>query len=161
MTLRVCLVSAVLLLLLIVAARNRPVEAVAGGGCMPGSYLAVEGSGTQSLWTFSSDGTFHAASSAQSAFTFSQIHGTWEREGAQSAHVVGLDFGFRQSPVGAGVPPQSVTRIDGAVQFTRDCQQFAGAFDLRFYGANEDPLNPTTVDPAGSDSFTARRIQVR
>ena len=29
---------------------------------MPGSYLAVEGSGTQSLWTFSSDGTFQASS---------------------------------------------------------------------------------------------------
>src|SRR5262245_1214739 len=89
---RVCHVSTVLLLAAIGLARIRPVEAV--GGCIPGSYLAVESSGTQSLWTFSSDGTFHASSSAQSAFNFSTIQGTWEREGASNVRAVGLDFTF-------------------------------------------------------------------
>jgi hypothetical protein len=37
----------------------------AQGGCFPGTYLVVEGSGTQSLWTLSHDGAFQVTSSAE------------------------------------------------------------------------------------------------
>ena len=42
-----------------------PAGAAGVGGCIPGVYLVQEGSGTQSLWSFSSDGTIHSTSSAQ------------------------------------------------------------------------------------------------
>jgi hypothetical protein len=132
----------------------------AAGGCIPGGYLAVEGSGTQSLWTFSSDGTFQASSSAQSAFNFSNIHGAWQREGRGDVRAVGLDFGFLPEPVGSGVPPQTITRIDVSLAFARDCQQFAGDFELRFYNAADDPLDAGASVPAGTDTVMARRIQV-
>jgi hypothetical protein len=35
------------------------------GGCFPGTYLVVEGSGTQSLWTLSQDDGFQVTSSAE------------------------------------------------------------------------------------------------
>ena len=75
-----CFVCAGSLLVNASLAAPRSVGAV--GGCIPGSYLAAEGSGTQSLLTFSSDGTFHLASSAERAFGFSHIQGTWQRQGA-------------------------------------------------------------------------------
>ena len=53
--------------LLVATSLVAPRSVEAAGGCIPGSYLAVEGSGTQSLWTFSSDGTFQVASSAERA----------------------------------------------------------------------------------------------
>ena len=159
MKLRMCLVSAGLLLVGIIVGSTRPIEAI--GGCIPGSYLAVEDSGTRSLWTFFSDGTFTAASSAQGAFNFSQIQGTWQRDGVNTSHAVALDFGFRSEPIGAGVPPQWITRIDASLEFARDCQQFAGEFELRFYSAGEDPLDATAVVAAGGDTLTGLRINVR
>ena len=45
----------------------------AQGGCFPGTYFVVEGSGTQSLWTLSQDGGFQVTSSAERAFGFSHI----------------------------------------------------------------------------------------
>ena len=140
------------------AAAPGPVGAV--GGCIPGSYLAVEGSGTHSLWTFSSDGTFQVASSAERAFSFSHIQGTWQREGAHDARAVGLDFGLPAQPTGGGAPPEWITRIDVSLRFSRDCRQFAGGFELRFYDATEDPLEAPATVPAGTDTVTARRIQV-
>jgi hypothetical protein len=139
-------------------AAPRSVEAV--GGCIPGSYLAIEGSGTQSLWTFSSDGTFQVASSAERAFKFSHIQGTWQRQGAYDSRAVGLDFGLPSDPIGAGAPPAWITRIDASLRFSRDCRRFAGGFELRFYDATEDPLEAPTTAPAGADTVTARRIQV-
>jgi len=41
--------------------------AASKGGCIPAAYLIVEESGTQSLRTFSGDGTIQIASSAQGA----------------------------------------------------------------------------------------------
>lgn len=154
----ICLVAAGSLIFAATVMGTRPVEAVAG--CIPGSYLAREASGTQSLWTFSSDGTFQATSSAERALNFSHIQGTWQRDAAHSARAVGLDFGFLPQPVGAGVPPQWVTRIDVSLTFARDCRQFAGGFELRFYDAAGDPLDPTTMAPAGADTLIGRRIQV-
>ena len=48
-------------------------DAGAQGGCLPGTYLVIEGSGTQSLWTLSQDGGFQVTSSAERAFGFSHI----------------------------------------------------------------------------------------
>ena len=154
----VYLVCSGVLLVAVMAGGSRPVEAI--GGCIPGSYLAQEGSGTHSLWTFTSDGTLQVASSAQWVFNFSDIQGTWRREGAYGVRAVALDFGFRPEPVGDGVPPQWTTRIDVAIEFARDCQDFEGGFDLRFYEDGQDPLDPSAVSSSGSDTVTARRIQV-
>jgi len=153
-----CFVCAGSLLATSSLAAPRSVEAA--DGCIPGSYLALEGSGTQSLWTFSSDGTFQAASSAERAFTFSHIQGTWVRQGAHDARAVGLDFGLPSDPIGAGAPPAWITRIDVSLRFSRDCRQFAGGFELRFYDGTSDPLEAPTTAPAGADTVTARRIQV-
>ena len=131
-----------------------------GGGCVPASYLAIEASGTQSLWTFSRDGTFQVASSAERAFTFSHIQGSWERDHARNVDAVGLDFGFRPQAVGAGVPPQWITRIDASLAFSRDCRQFVGDFDLRFYDAGEDPLDPAAKVVSAHDTVTGRRVEV-
>jgi hypothetical protein len=152
------LVSALVLLVATSFASSQSAGAV--GGCMPGTYLAVEGSGTQSLWTFSSDGTFQATSSAAGALDFSTIHGSWQRDGPRTARAVGLDFILRAGPEGAGVPPEAIARIDLSIAFSRDCRQFAGAFDLRFYdGVADDPLR-TVVAPSGSDTMTGRRVVV-
>jgi hypothetical protein len=154
----ICFVSAAVLLFTTSVAGTQPAGAV--GGCIPGTYLAVEDSGTQSLWTFSSDGTFHATSSAESALNFSLIHGSWQRDGARTARAVGLDFVLRPQPEGAGVPPQAIARIDASMTFSRDCRQFAGAFNLRFYNAvADDPLN-TAIAPSFSDTLTGRRVLV-
>ena len=158
MKLRICLASAGLLLVVMSVARPGQVEAV--GGCIPGSYLAIEASGTQSLWTFSSDGTFEVASSAERAFNFGHIQGSWRRDSAHAARAVGLDFGFLPEPVGAGVPPQWVTRIDVSLAFERDCETFAGEFALRFYDEGEDPLDERVVAAEGRDTVTGRRIDV-
>jgi hypothetical protein len=154
-----CVVCAGSLLVATGLAAPRSVDA-AGHGCIPGSYLAVEASGTQSLWTFSSDGTFQVASSAERAFKFSHIQGTWQRQGAHDVRAVGLDFGLPSDPTGAGAPPAWITRIDMSLRFSRDCQRFAGGFELRFYNATEEPLEAPTTAPAGADTLTARRIQV-
>ena len=132
----------------------------AGGGCIPGSYLAAEGSGTQSLFTFSSDGTFQVTSSAERAFGFGHIQGTWQRQGAQDVRALGLDFGLQLDPTGDGAPPEWITRIDMSLKFSQDCRRFAGDFELRFYDATEDPLEAPTTAPAGADTVTARRIEV-
>lgn len=158
MKLRIGMAFAMLLLVVISVARPGRVEAV--GGCIPGSYLAAEGSGTRSLWTFSSDGTFQVASSAEKVFDFSHIQGTWERHGADSVRAVGLDFGLLPEPVGNGVPPEWITRIDVLLAFSRDCGHFAGEFELRFYEEGEDPLEPTAVASDGRDTVNGRRIEV-
>ena len=73
---------------------------------------------------------------------------------------VGLDFGFASQQAGAGVPPQWTTRIDAALEFSRDCQQVTGTFDLRFYDVPDDPLAALTTAPNGSDTLIGRRLQV-
>jgi hypothetical protein len=44
---------------------SEPHPSEARDGCIPGTYLVKEGSGTQSLWTLSVDGTLHITSSAE------------------------------------------------------------------------------------------------
>jgi hypothetical protein len=155
---RLCIVCVGSLLVVASLAASRSVGAV--GGCIPGSYLAAEGSGTQSLLTFSSDGTFQVTSSAQRAFGFSHIQGTWERRGAHDVRAVGLDFGLPSELTGTGAPPEWITRIDLSLKFAQDCRQFAGDFEIRLHDATEAPLAAPTMAPDGVDTMTARRIQV-
>jgi hypothetical protein len=89
----------------------------AQGGCFPGTYLVVEGSGTQSLWTLSQDGGFQVTSSAERAFGFSHIQGVWKKTGARDARARGLDFNFKETPVNGGVPPSQIARLDIAMTF--------------------------------------------
>lgn len=154
----VSLVTAGGLLLATSLAGTQPAHAP--GPCISGTYLAVEGSGTQSLWTFSSDGTFQATSSASRALNFSQIHGSWKRAGARHARVAGLDFVFRAQPDGAGVPPQAIARLDAWLTFSTDCRQLLGTFELRFYDApGDDPLD-ASIPLVGSDTVSGRRVHV-
>jgi hypothetical protein len=129
---------------------------------MGSSYLVVEGSGTQSLWTFSKDGAFQVASSAEVAFNFSHIHGAWKQKGPRAARATGLDFVFLPAPINGGVPPASIGRIDASISFSKNCKEIEGAFELRFFDPQtEDPLNPATDSGIPIvDTFTGRRITV-
>src|SRR5262249_55212806 len=111
------------------------------GGCFPGTYLVVEGNGTQSLWTLSQDGTFHITSSAERAFNFSHIQGVWTKAGARDAKARGLDFTFKRTPVNGGVPPSKITRLDALMTFAQRCEEMKGTFELRVFNPDDDPLN--------------------
>ena len=128
-------------------------------GCFPGTYLVVEGSGTQSLWTLSQDGGFQVTSSAQRAFGFSHIQGVWKKTGARDAKARGLDFNFNESAVNRGVPPAQIARLDIAMRFAERCQEMEGSFELRAFNPNEDPLDANTPAIA-SDIFLGRRVSI-
>ena len=131
----------------------------AQGGCLPGTYLVVEGSGTQSLWILSRDGGFQVTSSAERAFGFSHIQGVWKKIGARDAKARGLDFNFKETPVNDGVPPSQITRLDIVMRFADRCEQMEGSFELRVFNSNEDPLDANTPAIA-SDTFFGRRVRI-
>ncbi len=134
--------------------------AAGSGGCIPGVYLVQEGSGTQSLWSFSSDGTIHSTSSAQGALHFGDGYGAWRQERGQQVRSTFLDFSYNSSPIDGGFPPSSVARVDAVSTFSERCAEIHGTFELRFFDpATEDPLDRAT--DAGSpipDTFTGRRV---
>ncbi len=136
-----------------------PRDTESQGGCFPGTYLVVEGSGTQSLWTLSQDGGFQVTSSAGKAFDFSHIQGVWAKTGAGEAKARGLDFNFSQSAVNGGVPPAQITRLDIVMTFAQSCEEMEGRFELRVFKANDDPLNSNTPAIA-SDTFFGRRVSI-
>jgi hypothetical protein len=129
------------------------------GGCFAGTYLVVEGSGTQSLWTLSQDGAFHITSSAERVFGFSHIQGVWKKTGARDAKARGLDFNFSETPVNGGVPAAQITRLDIAMKFAERCGEMEGRFELRAFSADEDPMDPHTPAIA-FDTFFGRRVAV-
>ena len=131
----------------------------AQGGCFPGTYLVVEGSATQSLWTLSQDGAFQVTSSAERAFDFSHIQGVWKKTGAQDAKARGLDFNFNETPVNSGVPPSHIARLDIVMSFADKCEEMEGSFDLRVANPNEDPLD-SSRPVAASDTFSGRRVSI-
>ena len=131
----------------------------AQGGCLPGTYLVVEGSGTQSLWILARDGGFQVTSSAEKAFGFSHIQGVWKKIGARDAKARGLDFNFKETPVNDGVPPAQITRLDIVMRFADRCEQMEGSFELRVLNSNEDPLDANTPAIA-SDTFFGRRVSI-
>jgi hypothetical protein len=131
----------------------------AQGGCFPGTYLVVEGSGTQSLWILSQDGAFQVTSSAERAFGFSHIQGVWKKTGARDAKARGLDFNFSETPVNRGVPPAQIARLDIVIGFAEKCDEMAGAFELRVFNPADDPLDSNRPAVA-SDTFSGRRLSV-
>jgi hypothetical protein len=131
----------------------------APGGCFPGTYLVVEGSGTQSLWILSQDGAFQVTSSAEKTFGFSHIQGVWKKTGAWEAKARGLDFNFRETPVNRGVPPAQIARLDILMSFAEKCDQMEGTFELHVFNPNDDPLDPHRP-VAASDTFSGRRVSI-
>jgi hypothetical protein len=131
----------------------------AQGGCFPGTYLVVEGSGTQSLWTLSHDGAFQVTSSAERAFGFSHIQGVWKKTGARDAKARGLDFNFNETPVNSGVPPSQIARLDIVMGFAEKCEEMEGSFELRVFNPNDDPLD-SNRPVAASDTFSGRRVSI-
>jgi hypothetical protein len=138
-------------------------QAASKGGCIPGAYLVIEGSGTQSLWTFSNDGTIQIASSAQGALNFSDGHGAWAQSRNGKARATVLDFNYSNSSLNGGFPPSGIARVDAALSFSKQCNRVEGSFELRFFDPEtEDALDPSTDsgNPL-SDTFTGRRILVK
>ena len=131
----------------------------AQGGCLPGTYFVVEGSGTQSLWTLSQDGGFQVTSSAERALGFSHIQGVWQKTGARDAKARGLDFNFKETPVNDGVPPSQIARLDIVIRFVERCDEMEGSFELRAFHPNDDPLDSNTPAIA-SDTFFGRRVSI-
>jgi hypothetical protein len=131
----------------------------AQGGCFRGTYLVVEGSGTQSLWTLSQDGGFQVTSSAERAFSFSHIQGVWKKTGARDATARGLDFNFKETAVNGGVPPAQIARLDIVIRFADRCEEMEGSFELRAFNPNDDPLDSNTPAIA-SDTFFGRRVSI-
>jgi hypothetical protein len=135
-------------------------QAAPKGGCIPGTYLVVEGSRTQSLWTFSSDGTIQSASSAQGTLNFSDGQGAWKQSRSGKAQVTFLDFNYSNSSLNGGFPPSGIARVDATLSFSKKCDNVEGSFELRFFDPEtEDPLDPSsdTGNPL-SDTFTGRRV---
>jgi len=124
-------------------------------GCMTGTYLVQEGSGTQSLWTFSKDGTIHIASSAQGPLNFSDLLGAWKQTGQKVAHVTVLDFNYNTTP-----PPATIVRVDAVATFFNKCTRMNGSFEVRFFTPGvEDPLDPSTDTGSPiTDTFTGRKV---
>jgi hypothetical protein len=131
----------------------------AQGGCLPGTYLVIEGSGTQSLWTLSQNGGFQVTSSAERAFGFSHIQGVWKKTGARDAKARGLDFNFKETPVNDGVPPSQITRLDIVMRFAESCEEMEGSFELRAFTSNDDPLD-SNAPAIASDTFFGRRVRI-
>jgi len=149
--------SIALFLLTSTSANSR--DAGAQGGCFPGTYLVLEGSGTQSLWTLSQDGAFQVTSSAERAFGFSHIQGVWKKTGARDAKARVLDSNFKETPVNDGVPPSQITRLDIVMRFAERCAEMQGSFELRAFTSTDDPLD-SNAPAIASDTFFGRRVRI-
>jgi hypothetical protein len=134
-------------------------DAGAQGGCFPGTYLVVEGSGTQSLWTLSDDGAFQVTSSAERAVGFSHIQGVWKKTSPRDAKARGLDFDFNETRVKSGVPPSQISRIDIVMRFAEKCEKMEGSLELRLFKPNDDPFD-SNRPAASSDTFSGRRVSI-
>lgn len=125
--------------------------------CFTGTYLNTEGSGTKSLFTFTSEGNFIGTSSTQKLLNFSTEQGSWKSTGADSARAVFLDFTF-----GENDELENIARVDLEISFFGlNCEETEGSFEIRFFEEGEDPLDISTdTGEAISDTFTGRKIAV-
>jgi hypothetical protein len=148
--------------LLFFVGASAPPPSAAHIGCIAGTYLVKEGSGTQGVWTLSADGTLQITSSAEVAFNFSHIQGAWRPDSRRRAKAVAIDFNFIPVPVGNGALPAAIARIDIAMSFSRECNEMEGELELRFFDPEtEDPLEPATGTGAPTIiNFMGRRIRV-
>jgi hypothetical protein len=131
----------------------------ADGDCFQGTYFVRESSGTQSLWTFSQDGTYQSASSAEAARSFGHIQGAWEKTRDRELRSTGLAFTFSGGNGDVGVPPLRTARVDAAMSFTHKCEEMEGTFEVRFFDPDDDPLSEPG-EFVFSDTFTGRRVTV-
>ena len=136
---------------------NRAVAAGGGGRKCLGTFLMVEGSGVQSLWTFTGYGSLQITSSAQDvddAFTdgFSHQHGAWKRT-VDGIRTTTLDFA-----TDGAYAPTSIARVDALLNFANDCNTVTGGFDLRIYPAPDDPLDINGAAIVLSDTLTGRKV---
>lgn len=124
--------------------------------CFVGTFLVEEGSGTQSLWTFSPGGVMFITSSAQKALDFTDEQGAWKKTGRREAVATTLDFSFN-----ADGSLANIARVNIDVTFSgRGCADIEGAFTVSFYAPGVDPLDPDSVpENVVSDTFTGRRVQ--
>ena len=155
---KLCLISS--LFTLVMSCLTGSAQAETKNGCIPGTYLVQEGSGTQSLWTFSADGAIHIASSAQGLFNFSDGLGAWKQTRSREVKAIVLDFNYSLSQINDGVPPASVARVDAVFSFSKKCSSLQGTFQLRFFDPEtEDPLdiNAASGNPI-SDTVSGRRV---
>jgi hypothetical protein len=104
----------------------------------------------------------HTTSSAQGALGFGDGYGRWKQTRRQQIESTVLDFTYGKNPLGSGVPPASVARVDAKFSFSDHCKQLAGSFELRFFDpATEDPLDPASDGGTPVlDTFTGRRVTV-
>lgn len=125
--------------------------------CFTGTYLNIEGSGTQSLFTFTADGNFIGVSSAEKVLNFSTELGSWIATSSDTVKAVFLDFSFGNS--GELV---NIARVDLDITFIGDnCKETQGSFEIRFFEDNEDPLDISTdTGKAITDTFSGRKIVV-
>lgn len=125
--------------------------------CFTGTYLNVEGSGTQSLFTFTADGSFIGVSSAEQILNFSTELGSWIATSSDMAKAVFLDFSF-----GDAGELVNIARVDLDIEFTgNNCEETDGSFEIRFFEDNEDPLDISTdTGEVISDTFSGRKIVV-
>jgi len=137
-----------------------PVHSAPSEGCIPGTYLVREGSGTQSLWSFSGDRTLHVTSSAQGALNFGDGYGAWKQASHKQIKSTVLDFNYSSSPTNGGFPPSAIARVDAVSSFSKHCKEMEGSFELRFFDPEtEDPLDPDTdTGNPVVDTFTGRRV---
>ena len=89
-----------------------PPYADADAGCFQGTYFVRESSGTQGLWTFSQDGTYQSASSAEAARSFGHAQGAWKKTRDRELRSTGLAFTFSDGHGDVGVPPLRTARVD-------------------------------------------------
>ena len=151
---RTVIVLTVLLALLVSTVQASAAPTAGTPNCV-GTYLVVENSDVQSLWTLSRDGTTQVTSSAEDAVpSFSHQQGAWRRVPSGPVNVTTLDF-----PVDGTYAPTTVARVDAVLAFSNACQDVSGSLELRTYAVPaEDPLDPSAGTFVLSETFTGRLV---
>ena len=126
-----------------------------GAAPCDGTYL-VEYSEIKNLWSLSKDGTVQVTDTQELELNLSHAQGAWQRAGARKVKAIWLAF-----LIDSSFPGLSYGRVDADITFEYGCDTIKGTFDVREYSINEDPLDPTGVNPipgAEDIPFTGRRI---
>jgi hypothetical protein len=125
--------------------------------CVQGTYYNRETSGTQTFYSLTPGGTFQGVNSAASVLGFSGLLGNWEivADNPIEAEVTYFDFVF--DPV--SVVPLLVARVDISIVFGDDCETIEGALELRLFGPQGDPLDPSSSPVVSQSTFEGRRVR--
>ena len=125
--------------------------------CVQGTYYNRETSGTQTFYSLTPGGRFQGVNSAASVLGFSGQLGNWEivADNPIEAEVTYFDFVFDPG----SVVPLLVARVDISIVFGDDCETIEGALELRFFGPQDDPLDPSSSPVFFEDTFEGRRVR--